>query len=111
MTAQQQLYSDSRAMIRNGSTTDSKRTVAMTVVRALETDKGDVGAMLPLILELYLRKDPAEIVAEAIEEHHDNCGVRKMLSRVAVAVFGAGAGGGLLGYLIHAVIIRISNRG
>ena len=103
VAAKEALYTDSRAMVREseGRTSESKRTVAMTAIRALESDSGSVAAIMPMILELYLRRDPADIVKDEIEKHAKDCSARKVFGRMSVAIFGAGGGAGLLGALIQ----------
>jgi hypothetical protein len=102
------LYADSRTMVRESErrTSEAKRTVAMTAIRALESDNNNVAAIMPMILELYLRRDPAEIVKDAIETHAKDCSARKVFGRMSVAIFGAGGGAGLLGALIQWLVGR-----
>ena len=106
IAANGRIYEDARNMVRdaNDRASEPQRTVAMSTIRSLSDDPSNVAALLPMLLEMYLRPDPAKLVKDAVETHAKSCSVKKVLSRMSLAILGAGGGGGLLGAFIQRVV-------
>ena len=106
IAANGRIYEDARNMVRDAHdrASEPQRTVAMSTIRSLSDDPSNVAALLPMLLEMYLRPDPADIVKAAVDTHAKNCSVKKVLGRMSIAILGAGGGGGLLGAFIQRVV-------
>lgn len=66
------LLEDCRNIVRGSGASESKKTVAMNCVRALETNASDVAAILPMLLEVYFV--PYEkVIQDAISSHVEAC--------------------------------------
>lgn len=66
------LLEDCRTIVRGSGASESKKTVAMNCVRALETNASDVAAILPMLLEVYFV--PYEkAIQDAISKHMEAC--------------------------------------